>query len=179
MSLRDDFNDDEWFLLSSTPAMIAAAMSSAAPSGVIGTIKEMTAGMRGTIEGRSQHAGSALIQELLEKAENWDEVKDKAKDYRERSRARLEGAGIDSRERLHEQIIADCKTVSSLVDERCSEGDATAYKSWVIEIARDVAHAAREGGFLGFGGTQFSLEEQVMMARIEAALGAESGVLIA
>ena len=179
MSLRDEFNDDEWFLLSSTPAMIAAAMSSAAPSGVIGTIKEMTAGMRGTIEGRTQHADSALIQELLEKAENWDEAKDKAKDYRERSRARLEGAGIDSRERLHEQIIADCKTASSLVDGRCSEGDATAYKSWVIEIARDVAHAAREGGFLGFGGTQFSPEEQVMLARIEAALGAESGVLIA
>ena len=94
MSIRDDFSEDEWFLLSSTPAMIGAAMSSAAPSGVIGTVKEMTAGMRGTVQGLNDYPDSELITTLLEKAQNWDEAKDKMQDYREKAKARLDGASI-------------------------------------------------------------------------------------
>ena len=177
MGVREDFSDDEWFLLSSTPAMIAAAMSSAAPSGVIGTIKEMTAGMRSTVQGRERHADSELITALLEKAENWDAAKEKAKDYRERSRARLEGAGIESREQLHEQVLADCREAMRLVDERCGAADAAAYRDWSVGVAREVAEAAKEGGFLGFGGERVSDEERAMLGRIETALGAPSGVL--
>ena len=178
MSVRDDFDDDEWFLLGATPAMIAAAMSGAAPSGVIGTVKEMTAGMRATVQGRSEHADSPLILALLEKAENWDAAKEKAKDYRERSKARLEAAGITSREQLHEQVIADCRAAAALVDERCEPSDAAAYKRWSVDIARDVAEAAKEGGFLGFGGERVSPEEQAMLGRIESALGVTGGSLL-
>lgn len=179
MSIRDEFSDDEWFLLSATPAMIAAAMSSAAPSGVIGTIKEMTAGMRGTVQGRTEHADSPLIAELLQKAENWDEAKDKARDYRQRSKARLEGAGVTSREALHAQVLADCQAAAALVDERCTTVDADAYKAWSIAIAGDVAKAAKEGGFLGFGGERVSASEQAMLERIESALGTTGGTLLA
>lgn len=179
MSIKERFSDDEWFLLGSTPAMIAAAMSSAAPSGAIGTIKEMTAGMRRTVQGRSEHASSELIQALLEKAENWEEAKEKARDYRERSKARLEGAGVTTREALHEQVIADCRAAAALVDERCSAEEAAVYKRWSIDIARDVAAAAKEGGFLGFGGERVSDEERAMLGRIESALGAQSGTLLA
>ena len=176
MSLREQFSDDEWFLLGSTPAMVAAAMSSASPGG---TIREMVAGMRSTVEGRQTHAGSALIAELLAKAENWDAAKEKAKDYRERSRARIEGAGITSREALLDQVVKDCEAASALVAERCEASEAEAYRSWCTDIARDVANAAKEGGFLGFGGERVSDEERAMMARIESALGVPSGVLLA
>ena len=179
MSVRDDFTDDEWFLLGSVPAMIAAAMSSAAPSGVIGTVKELTAGMRAMIEGREEHADSPLIVALLEKAENWDEAKEKAADYRERSKARLEAAGVTSREELHRQVEQDCRTAAALVDERAEPSDAAAYKEWSVAIARQVAEAAKEGGFLGFGGERVSAEERAMLARIEKALGVPAGVLVA
>ena len=179
MNVRADFDDDEWFLLGSTPAMIAAAMSSAAPSGVIGTIKEMTAGMRGMVEGRDEHAGSPLIAALLERAGNWDEAKEKARDYRERSKARLEEAGVTSREALQEQVIADCRRASRLVGERRGADEAKVYATWCAEIARDVAEAAREGGFLGFGGERVSAEERAMLGRIEQALGAPGGTLMA
>ena len=176
MSIRAQFDDEEWFLLGSAPAMIAAAMSGASPGGAI---REMVAGMRGTVEGARAHPDSELVTTLLEKAANWDEAKEKAKDYRERAKARLEAAGITSREALLDQAVADCEAVAALVDTRCEPAEAGAYKAWCVSIARRVAEAAKEGGFLGFGGERISEGERAMMARIENALGVETGVLLA
>ena len=176
MSIREQFTDDEWFLLGSTPAMIAAAMSSASPGGAI---REMVAGMKSTVEGRETHADSALIGELLARAENWEAAREKAKDYRERSKARIEAAGITSREALLDQVVEDCGQAAALVDGRVDAADASAYKRWCTEVARDVANAAKEGGFLGFGGERVSDEERAMMARIESALGVPGGTLLA
>ena len=179
MSIKDKFSDDEWFLLSSTPAMIGAAMSSAAPSGVIGTVKELSASMRSTVHALKDYPDSELIQALLEKAENWDDAKDKVSDYRQRAKGRMEAADIKSHEQLHAHVLADCATVAQLVDDKCSTADAAAYKEWSVRIARQVAEAAKEGGFLGFGGERVSEEERVMLEKIEQALGAPSGHLFA
>ena len=176
MGVRESFDDDEWFLLGSLPAMIAAAMSSASPGG---TIREMLAGMRRTVEGRRDHPDSELVGALLEKAAGWDEAKEKAKDYRARLDARLGEAGVTTRESLHEQVVADCARAAALVDARCAPDEANAYKSWCVAIARDVANAAKEGGFLGFGGERVSEAERETMARIEGALGVATGVLLA
>ncbi len=179
MSIKDAFTEDEWFLLSSTPAMIGAAMSSAAPSGVVGTIKEMTAGMRGTVQGLTDYPDSELIIALLEKAENWDEAKDKMTDYREKAKARLEDASIKSREELQDHVLSDCTTAAALVDEKCSAEEAARYKEWSVKIAKTVASAAKEGGILGFGGERVSEEESALIAKLELAMGAPTGLLIA
>lgn len=179
MGIKDDFSEDEWFLLSSTPAMIGAAMSSAAPSGVIGTVKEMTAGMRGTVQGLNDYPESELITALLEKAENWDEAKGKMKDYREKAKERLDGAAIKSREELQTHVLTDCAAAAKLVDEKCSAADAKIYKEWSVKIANKVAEAAKEGGILGFGGERVSAEESELISKIEVALGAPTGHLLA
>ncbi len=179
MSIKDDFTEDEWFLLSSTPAMIGSAMSTAAPSGVIGTVKEMTASMRASVSGLTDYPDSELIKALLEKAENWDEAKDKMKDYRERFKSRLGSAEIKSREDLQSHVLSDCAAAVKLIDEKCSASDAAAYREWSVKIANKVANAAKEGGVLGFGGVRVSDEETAMIAKIEAALGAPAGHLLA
>ena len=179
MSVKDEFNDDEWFLLSSTPAMIGAVMSSAAPSGVIGTVKELTASMRSSVQGLQDYPDSELIAALLEKADNWDEAKDKMQDYREKAQARLQQADIASREQLQGHVLEECSLAASLVNERCSEQEADIFKEWCVKVAQSVAEAAKEGGVLGFGGTRVSEEEVAMIARIEAALGAPTGHLLA
>ena len=179
MTLKDEFSDDEWFLLSSVPAMIGSAMSTAAPSGVVGTVKELSASMKAMVQGHADHPGSPLIGELLERAGNWDETKERAKDYRERTKARMESAGVKSAAELHELVLGDCRQAARLVDERCTATDARAYRDWCVSIARKVAEAAKEGSFLGFGGVRVSDEERAMLARIETALGVEGGVLAA
>ncbi len=179
MTIKDDFNDDEWFLLSAMPGMIGAAMSNAAPSGIIGTIKEMSAGMRAQVHAREAHPDSELINALMSKAENWEQARDKMSDYRERAHQRVSAANITSREELQAMAIKDCRQATALVNERCSDSEADAYKQWTIEIALAVAEAAREGSILGIGGERISPPEVELLQRIESALGVQSGVLFA
>lgn len=179
MSVKDAFNDDEWYLLSSTPAMIGAAMSTAAPSGIIGTLKELSAGMRASVEGAEAFPDSPLIAQLLEKSANWEQARERMSDYRARTEKRFEAAGVTTREQLISQVIDDCSRAAALVDERCTATDASAYRQWSVMIARRVAEAAREGSFLGIGGVRVSDEERKMLERLETALGAPTGHLYA
>lgn len=179
MTIKDAFSEDEWFLLSAMPGMIGAAMSNAAPSGIIGTIKEMSAGMRASVHAREEHPDSELIKALMSKAENWDQAKEKMADYRERAQQRVKSANVSSREDLQAMAVQDCRAAATLVNERCSESEAHAYKQWTVDIARAVAEAAKEGSILGFGGERISPAELELLHRIEATLGLQSGVLLA
>jgi len=111
---------------------------------------------------RAGNGWCCLIQALLEKAENWDEAKTKMKDYRERSKDKLTAGNIKSREELHQLAMDDCNSAVALVDAKCSADDALAYKEWALKIANNVAAAASEGGFLGFGGEKISPEEGIV-----------------
>ncbi len=178
-AMREKFDDDEWFLLSSTPSMIGAAMSTAAPSGIIGTIKEISASMRSVVAGKSDFPDNVLIQALLEKADNWDEARERMQDYRERARERINAEAVKSREDIRALVLEDCRSAAALVTERCTAREAEEYKLWSVNVANGVAEAAKEGSFLGFGGVQVSEEERQLIADIEAALGAPSGRLMA
>jgi hypothetical protein len=59
--------------------------------------------------------------------------------------------------------------VAALLDGKAPE-DAAAFKAWLEDLARRVAEAAKEGGFLGFGGVQVSAAEQATLTEISAAL---------
>ena len=48
--------------------------------------------------------------------------------------------------------------------------DAAAFKPWLGQISQNVAEAASEGGFLGFGGVQASDAEKATLAEISTAL---------
>jgi hypothetical protein len=62
------------------------------------------------------------------------------------------------------------KATSALLDAKGGL-DAAPFKTWLAGIAKSVAEAAPEGGFLGFGGTQVSEPEKATVAQIAAALG--------
>lgn len=171
MTIKDSFNEDEWFLLSATPAFIGAVMSATESSGVIGTVKELSASMKAAVGALKDYPDSELIQSLQQKAENWDEAKEKMSDYRERSQERMADANIKTREALQSQVLKDISECVALVDERCSAADARSYKQWSLKLANDVAAASKEGGFLGFGGTRVSDSEKLLLSQIEEALG--------
>jgi len=176
--MKAEFTDDEWFLLSSTPAAIGALMSAAASSGVLGTIKELSASMKTTVHGLQSHSDSELIAALLERSDNWSAAKEKASDYSERTKQRFKDEGVSNSDELNRLVLSDCKKVATLVDERCDAAEASAYKDWCATIAMKVAEASKEGSILGFGGTRISEEETALMAEIESALGLSNGKLL-
>ena len=51
-----------------------------------------------------------------------------------------------------------------------SPGELDAFKATIRSIGKATAEAAKEGGFLGIGGTLVSDDEKAALARIEAAI---------
>ena len=62
------------------------------------------------------------------------------------------------------------QTMELLKTKGASE-EAQAVRTWLISLGDGVAKAAKEGGFLGFGGTQVSEGEQTFLTNLNAALG--------
>ena len=60
--------------------------------------------------------------------------------------------------------------MSALVDAK-APADAVAFKGWLRQISENVADAANEGGFMGFGGVKVSDAEKATLSDISRALG--------
>jgi len=173
-----NFDDDQWFLLSSTPASIGALMSAAEPSGAIGTMKELSASMSATVRGLQTHGSSELVVALLDRSDNWSDAAERAADYRDRTQSRFQDANITTQEGLKKLVLDDCRAAAALVDEHCVEREASAYKDWCVLIATKVAQASKEGSILGFGGSRVSDAESATLLEIEQALGISAGKLL-
>lgn len=70
-----------------------------------------------------------------------------------------------TKERLMEIIVAGARAVAAK-----SPAEGVAYKATILKTAQATAEAAKDGGFLGIGGTLVSADEQVMLDAIKAAL---------
>jgi hypothetical protein len=162
LALKASFNADEWTLLSSAPYTAATAVMAAAPNYTVGTAKEKSA----LITAVREEAASAAPESLLGLVA--DELLDGgAGDAR--LQAALDALQTNNAGAL-DAGVADARRVAALLGEK-APSDAAVYKHYVLNIARRVAEASKEGGFLGFGGTQVSAEEQAALGRLGAALG--------
>src|SRR5690606_33196875 len=63
-------------------------------------------------------------------------------------------------------------TINSAVDavQTKSPAEVESYKTWLASVAVRVAHASKEGTFLGVGGTAVSAEEQAAVDQLAAML---------
>ncbi len=173
MSLDTRFTEEEQLLLTSTPSLIGSAMAFAEGSG-LGTIKELFANAKTFIGGAKVFPENEIIVGVLPNLEDRKEAMAKAKEFREKSMERLKEKGIDSHEKLNAQLISDCEAVSALLTEKATPQEATEYKEWAMSVAENVAKAAKEGGFLGFGGERISGGEKEVFSKIAQALGTTS-----
>jgi len=96
---------------------------------------------------------------------------DQLKKFREWGLAHLKTKGVDSAEKVSALAIEDCKTVAALLAAKATPQEAKEYRQWAFSVAENVANAASEGGFLGFGGERVSDPEKQLIAKIRSALG--------
>lgn len=76
----------------------------------------------------------------------------------------------DSPEALRSIGLAACRQLGSVLRQKASPEESDEFKAWLLQLARRVAEAANEGGFLGFGGVQVSQQEASAIDQIEIAL---------
>ncbi len=173
MAFNERFTDDERFLLASTPSLIGSAMAFSEGSG-LGTIKELMANAKSILAGVKDFPNNEIIKGVVPNLDNRKESLEQAKATHEKAMARLKDKAIDSREKLHSQLLEDCRAVSKILAEKATPQEANEYKEWAMSVAANVAKSAKEGGFLGFGGEQISAGEKTMFAEIGQALGSNA-----
>ncbi len=169
-SVKDQFSDDEWFLIASVPSMVGAAMAGAGKSGIIGTTKEAMASMKSMVAGKNDFPDNQVIAAILEKADSFADAKDKAGVYREKTLSQLKEREIKTPEQFNTYMLENCEKAIALVRDRSGAQEADQYRQWSMAIAEKVAKAASEGGFLGFGGEQVSEGEKKLLAQIDGVL---------
>ena len=72
-------------------------------------------------------------------------------------------------------ILDERRSVYALLEERVAPEDVDDYREWMRTAAQRAALAAKEGGFLGFGGKRVSEREQEMLETLGEIFGVPRG----
>jgi hypothetical protein len=160
MTSRADFSDAEWQRLGRAPLLVGAAVSMADPGGPFDAIRETTAALQ-TVVGAAQSGDRGPFVQAV------------AADVAERARRRENPMG-DFRPdaaRARDQILEELRAVNALLEAKTTPEETAAFREWLKAAAQTTALAAKEGGFLGFGGERVSENEQQMLEQLGAIFG--------
>jgi hypothetical protein len=161
MSGKTDYSADEWKICLRAPLMAGLTVIAASPSGPLGVLREMFAVGKLVSETRAQAGSNELLRALVSEIG--------APDARgQMDASELRGLGT---EQLRAHALDACRAFAALVDRKASPEEAEGVKRWLVGIAQRTAEAAKEGGFLGFGGTPVSQAESTAVRDVARALG--------
>ncbi len=151
MTHKAAFTPEEWTQLRILPSLVSGGVSAADPGGLIGAFKEATAGMKAMYESLQQ-SNIELMKALFEDHSRPDMPDPKA--------LLGEGARDQQIANFKAAVGAQIDQAMKLLDQKALPAEALAYKQMLMQVAERAANAAKEGGFLGFGGVKVSEAEQ-------------------
>jgi hypothetical protein len=155
MSTKNDYNAEEWKAIASAPVAAGMFITLADASGPVGIAKEAMAVGRAITD-----AAQGQTPEI---------VKAIATSMKDNGRPETPDIPISNRAKSK---LALTNTIKSAVDavERHSPTEVEPYKAWLAAVAKKVAEASKEGGFLGMGGTLVSQKEEDALKELDAVL---------
>ena len=150
MTSKAAFNAEEWSKVTEAP-VLAAMLVVAADRG--GTIRESISLAKAYAEARKSGAGAELLDELVSSPPQADPK---------------EFGSLDA---LREQVPQRLRDAIDLVESKAGPEEAQAYGQFILSLADTVAHAHKEGGFLGIGGKEVSESEQTVLDELAKTVG--------
>lgn len=148
MTKKSEFNAEEWDLVVEAP-LLSALRVIAADRG--GSVRESLSLARAYAEAR-EHEGSELLNELVASA------------------PQVERGQVKSPDELRSVADRRLGEALELVGQKATPGELEDYKRFILKLADTVAHAHKEGGFLGIGGKEISESEQAVLDELSAKL---------
>ena len=136
------------------PRMASLLVVAASPSGPVGLIQESTAAGKIIME----TAGTAQTPLLKALSEDVMQTMSMPRPPAGATAEKVQDAAAEI-------------TISALLSTKATPEEASEVKEWLAKIAQATAEAAKEGGFLGFGGTSVSDKEEAALTTLHAALG--------
>ncbi len=166
MATKTDFSAQEWATLRDAAHLTALAVTASGSSGIFGTIKEGVSISAALMEG--MQADNELLRELC--------AKEELESVRAALKGRLEevkGKKPDeAKAAIAAMALTDVTEALTLLKSKGAGGDLGAYSAFVRGMGQKVAEAAKEGGFLGFGGERISEPERDLLARLDSTISA-------
>jgi hypothetical protein len=162
------YSDDEWKLLTMTPLQVGKTMIVTSSPNPIGAVQEVRALNNTLNEALGQHATNPLLKEIGETLKRVVDlgVSGQVQQIKES----MVGQKVDQ-QTARSTALASCQQAVSIL-QKAPPQDAMTYKEMVYLVARKVAEAAREGGFLGIaGGQTISPSEQALLNDLASTLG--------
>jgi hypothetical protein len=162
MANKQTFTPEEWSSILSSPMLAGMAVSLADPSGLWGMMKEGASGVRVLLDAKNDAATNQLVTAMVADFES-SEGRSTARDALS---TRLSGK---SPTELKRQVLDGLAQAAKLVDDKAPD-EAAAFKQLLKTVAEQVSEAAKEGGFLGFGGIRVSDAEKASVADVAKVL---------
>jgi hypothetical protein len=156
MSSKNDYSAEEWKAISGAPVAAGLFITLSDASGPVGIAKEAMA------------VGKAITESAMGDAP--EIVKALAENVKSGGRPEMPDVPRGDSAQTKVSLINAIRTAVDAVETK-SPAEAEAYKTWLASIAAKVSQAAKEGGFLGFGGTTVSDDEQEALRQLSDVLG--------
>jgi hypothetical protein len=157
MSTKNEYSAEEWKAIAGAPVAAGLFITLSDASGPVGIAKEAMA-VGKAITDSAQGEAPEIVKALAEAVKSGGQ------------RPELPDVPTGDRAHTKDALIGTIRTAVGAV-ERKSPGEVEAYKNWLTSVASKVAHASKEGGFLGIGGTPVSGEEQQGLQQLADVLG--------
>jgi hypothetical protein len=152
MTMKADFNAEEWQQIAAAPAIAGLIVVSAQRGG---TIRETMAIGKAYTEAKKAHGDFDLLGQVVSHAPQPD----------------MEG--IDSKEELHVDGLQKIRDAVAILEAKATPEEVEAYKAFSLTVAERAAEADKSGGVLGIGGERVSDAEREALAAVADALGTE------
>ncbi|MBB4662311.1 hypothetical protein [Conexibacter arvalis] len=147
MTTKAAFNAEDWSVVTAAPALTGLLVAAA---GRGGTVRESVAISRAYADAREGRPGQ-LLREVLETPA---------------------GVGPAPQQRttedLERYVLARVRAAIRVLDLGATPEEVAEYKRFVYGVGEAVAHAHKEGGFLGVGGERVSEDEQAVLDKVAA-----------
>ncbi|GIW03826.1 MAG: hypothetical protein KatS3mg059_0446 [Thermomicrobiales bacterium] len=161
MTARSDFTDAEWSTLVEVPVLAMLCASLADDDSRLGYLREVAAGSEAITRAVEKYPDNELIAAIAWAME--DEATGQA------FATAMRGL---SAEQMTERLFEQCQQAMALLAEKAEPAEMSAYATWILDIAAEVALATSKGGILGIGGEPITREERAFLQRLADALTA-------
>jgi hypothetical protein len=162
MTVKTDFSGEEWKQLLQAPGAAGIYIMMSDPNFVIGSMKEAFA-VSSSIISKGKENNSELLSALLAEFKEREMAKEAQLKFEEKNL-----------EAVKKTAFGALQSAAEILDAKTTSKEAVEIKSWLYDVSVKAANAAKEGGFLGFGGTRVSDKEKAALAEIADVLGVKA-----
>lgn len=164
MSALTDYTQDEVEKMMAAPMVVSMYIMGSALSGPIGLVKEMMAGVETAMDAAKAAAPDSVLGALFSE----DNMKMQQEKMQQETRESTDGA--QNMDQAKAKMLDELKQAVTILSTKGSPAEVDAYKKLMVSIAEHVANAAKEGGFMGIGGTLVNDAEKTAIADIQNAV---------